>query len=102
MQSHRRQYSTIKAKYRDAIILFRSGNFYESFGNDAKLIAEQLGIRLSKLRGNDLKYKASFQSNCLETYLHGLVKKGNKVAICEQLESPRKFKKTATERLGYI
>jgi DNA mismatch repair protein MutS len=87
MQQHRQ----IKQKYPDAILLFRVGDFYETFGEDAILSAKILGITLTK-RNNGSAFSAElagFPHHALDTYLHQLVKAGYRVAICDQLEDPR-------------
>ncbi len=93
------QYNRIKQKYPDAILLFRVGDFYETFGADAVKAAEILGIVLTK-RANgsnaDLEL-AGFPYHSVETYLPKLVKAGYRVAICEQLEDP-KMTKTIVKR----
>lgn len=90
MQQHR----AIKAKYPDAILLFRVGDFYETFGQDAIIAAGVLGITLTKRNNggaadNEL---AGFPHHALDTYLHKLVKAGYRVAICDQLEDPKQVK----------
>ena len=60
MQQLKQQYLSIKAKYADAILLFRVGDFYESFGDDARLIADLLGTTLSETEDADLKFNTSF------------------------------------------
>ena len=92
MQDLKQQYLSIKAKYADAILLFRVGDFYESFGDDARLIADLLGTTLSETEDADLKFNTSFPHIELDRHLHKLVKKGFRVAICEQLEDPRTTK----------
>jgi len=87
MQQHR----AIKAKYPDAILLFRVGDFYETFGQDAIIASKVLGITLTKRNNggaadNEL---AGFPHHALDTYLHKLVKAGYRVAICDQLEDPK-------------
>ncbi len=93
------QYNRIKQKYPDAILLFRVGDFYETFGADAVKAAEVLGIVLTK-RANgsqaDLEL-AGFPYHAVDTYLPKLVKAGYRVAICEQLEDP-KMTKTIVKR----
>lgn len=88
------QHNSIKAKYPDAILLFRVGDFYETFGNDAVLTAKVLGITLTKRNnGNpDASELAGFPHHALDTYLHKLVKAGYRVAICDQLEDPKQAK----------
>ncbi len=89
------QYFGIKKKYPDAILLFRVGDFYETFGEDAVKTADTLGIVLTK-RGNGSEAEtalAGFPYHALNTYLPKLVRAGMRVAICEQLEDPKKAKK---------
>jgi DNA mismatch repair protein MutS len=85
------QHNAIKAKYPDAILLFRVGDFYETFGQDAITTAGVLGITLTKRNnGNpDASELAGFPHHALDTYLHKLVKAGYRVAICDQLEDPK-------------
>jgi DNA mismatch repair protein MutS len=88
------QHNAIKAKYPDAILLFRVGDFYETFGQDAVITANVLGITLTK-RNNGAAFSselAGFPHHALETYLHKLVKAGYRVAICDQLEDPKAAK----------
>ena len=89
MQDVKQQYLAIKAKYADAVLLFRVGDFYESFGDDAKLIVDLLETVLSETEDTELKFNTSFPHFELDRHLHKLVKKGFRVAICEQLEDPR-------------
>jgi DNA mismatch repair protein MutS len=86
------QHNAIKAKYPDAILLFRVGDFYETFGSDAVITAKVLGITLtSRNSANaDALELAGFPHHSLDTYLHKLVKAGYRVAICDQLEDPKK------------
>ena len=88
------QHNAIKAKYPDAILLFRVGDFYETFGQDAVKTAAVLGITLTKRNnGNpDAAELAGFPHHALDTYLHKLVKAGYRVAICDQLEDPKQAK----------
>jgi len=85
------QHNAIKAKYPDAILLFRVGDFYETFGQDAITAAGVLGITLTKRNnGNPAASElAGFPYHALDTYLHKLVKAGYRVAICDQLEDPK-------------
>ena len=88
------QYNTIKAKHPDAILLFRVGDFYETFGADAIEASEILGITLTR-RGNGSTAAvelAGFPHHALETYLPKLVRAGKRVAICDQLEDPKQTK----------
>ncbi|MFT3910659.1 MAG: DNA mismatch repair protein MutS [Ferruginibacter sp.] len=88
------QHNAIKAKYPDAILLFRVGDFYETFGKDAINAAAVLGITLTKRNnGNPTAAElAGFPHHALDTYLHKLVKAGYRVAICDQLEDPKTVK----------
>lgn len=88
------QHNSIKAKYPDAILLFRVGDFYETFGEDAIKTSGVLGITLTKRNnGNATSLElAGFPHHALDTYLHKLVKAGYRVAICDQLEDPKSVK----------
>jgi DNA mismatch repair protein MutS len=88
------QHKTIKAKYPDAVLLFRVGDFYETFGSDAVIASKVLGITLTKRNngGDSDKELAGFPYHALDTYLHKLVKAGYRVAICDQLEDPKTVK----------
>ncbi|WP_410221332.1 DNA mismatch repair protein MutS [Pedobacter sp.] len=93
------QYNAIKAKYPGALLLFRVGDFYETFGEDAVKTAQILGIVLTK-RGtgpNGALELAGFPHHSLENYLSKLVRAGQRVAICDQLEDP-KMTKTIVKR----
>ncbi|MCG1035061.1 DNA mismatch repair protein MutS [Polaribacter sp. DS7-9] len=94
-----KQYNAIKNKYPDAMLLFRVGDFYETFGEDAKKAAGILGITLTKRgAGSDSETAlAGFPHHSLNTYLPKLVKAGMRVAICDQLEDP-KMTKTIVKR----
>ena len=89
-----KQYNAIKAKYPDALLLFRVGDFYETFGSDAVKAAGILGIILTKRgAGSDSETElAGFPHHSLNTYLPKLVKAGERVAICDQLEDPKQTK----------
>ena len=90
MQQHR----AIKQKYPDAILLFRVGDFYETFGEDAIITSRVLGITLTKRNSGAATSSelAGFPHHALDTYLHKLVKAGYRVAICDQLEDPKQAK----------
>jgi DNA mismatch repair protein MutS len=90
MQQHR----AIKQKYPDAILLFRVGDFYETFGGDAIIASKVLGITLTKRNNGAASSSelAGFPYHALDTYLHKLVKAGHRVAICDQLEDPKMVK----------
>jgi DNA mismatch repair protein MutS len=88
------QHSAIKKKYPDAVLLFRVGDFYETFGPDAVIASRVLGITLTK-RNNGAASSldlAGFPHHAMDTYLHKLVKAGYRVAICDQLEDPKQAK----------
>jgi DNA mismatch repair protein MutS len=90
MQQHR----AIKQRYPDAILLFRVGDFYETFGEDAIVASKVLGITLTK-RNNGAAASselAGFPYHALDSYLHKLVKAGHRVAVCDQLEDPKSVK----------
>lgn len=88
------QHNAIKAKYPDAILLFRVGDFYETFGPDAIISSKVLGITLTKRNNGSAASSelAGFPHHALDTYLHKLVKAGYRVAICDQLEDPKMAK----------
>lgn len=90
-----KQYFAIKAKHPDAVLLFRVGDFYETFGDDAIKAAEILGITLTRRANGAASYVelAGFPYHALDTYLPKLVRAGQRVAICEQLEDPKLTKK---------
>lgn len=90
-----KQYNSIKAKYPDALLLFRVGDFYETFGEDAIKTSKILGIVLTRRANGAASYVelAGFPHHALDTYLHKLVKAGQRVAICDQLEDPKLAKK---------
>lgn len=89
-----KQYNAIKAKYPGALLLFRVGDFYETFGEDAKVASKVLDIVLTK-RSNGAASSvelAGFPHHALDTYLPKLVRAGKRVAICDQLEDPKSVK----------
>jgi len=90
-----KQYNAIKAKYPDALLLFRVGDFYETFSEDAIKTSKILGIVLTRRANGAASYVelAGFPYHALDTYLPKLVKAGQRVAICEQLEDPKLTKK---------
>ena len=89
-----KQYLSIKKKYPDSLLLFRVGDFYETFGEDAVKSSKILNIILTKrANGSSNIELAGFPHHSLNTYLPKLVKAGQRVAICEQLEDPKKTKK---------
>ncbi|WNY25734.1 DNA mismatch repair protein MutS [Methanolapillus millepedarum] len=90
-----RQYYEAKKECPDALVFFRMGDFYESFGDDAKIISKELEITLTN-RGKTIEGQkmplAGIPYHAIDTYLPRLIKKGYKVAICEQLENPKEAK----------
>ncbi|WP_333596575.1 DNA mismatch repair protein MutS [Chryseobacterium flavum] len=87
------QYNTIKAKYPDALLLFRVGDFYETFGQDAVKTSQILGIVLTKRNnGEGSTELAGFPHHSIDSYLPKLVRAGMRVAICDQLEDPKMVK----------
>jgi len=90
-----KQYYSVKAKHPDALLLFRVGDFYETFGEDAIKTSEILGITLTRRANGAASFVelAGFPYHALDTYLPRLVRAGQRVAICEQLEDPKLAKK---------
>ena len=90
-----KQYFDIKSKHPDAILLFRVGDFYEMYGEDAVAGADILGIVQTKRANGAAQYveMAGFPHHALDTYLPKLVRAGRRVAICDQLEDPKLTKK---------
>ena len=84
-----KQYYEVKRKHPDAILLFRVGDFYETFGDDAVVASKILGITLTQRAGAPL---AGVPYHAIDTYLPRLVRAGQRVAICEQLEDPKTAK----------
>jgi DNA mismatch repair protein MutS len=86
-----KQYNSIKAKHPDAVLLFRVGDFYETFGEDAVRASEILGITLTRRANGAAAYVelAGFPHHAIDTYLPRLIRAGQRVAICEQLEDPK-------------
>ena len=88
-----KQYNALKAKYPGTILLFRVGDFYETFGDDAIEAAKVLGIVLTKRNNGGSKTElAGFPHHALDTYLPKLVRAGKRVAVCDQLEDPKQAK----------
>ena len=85
-----KQYNEIKAQYPDAVLLFRVGDFYETFSEDAIRTSEILGITLTRRANGAAQYVelAGFPHHALDTYLPKLVRYGLRVAFCDQLEDP--------------
>ena len=89
-----KQYNGIKSRYPDALLLFRVGDFYETFGSDAVLASKILDIVLTnRANGSSRIELAGFPHHALDNYLPKLVRAGHRVAICDQLEDPKKTKK---------
>ena len=89
-----KQYKTIKSQYPGTVVFFRMGDFYETFGDDAVITARVLDITLTsrgKMKGKKMPL-AGIPYHALDTYLHRMVNAGYKVAICEQIEDPKKAK----------
>ncbi len=86
------QYFRIKSMYKEHILFFRVGDFYETFGEDAKLVSRELNIVLTRRSKDEPVPMAGVPHHALDAYLSRLVKKGYSVAICEQLEDPKKAK----------
>ena len=97
-----KQFYELKSKHPDAILLFRCGDFYETYSNDAEKAAKILGITLSKsnhtkdAEGKPLMI-AGFPHHALDIYLPKLIRAGERIAICDQLETPRQ-EKDVTEK----
>ena len=94
-----RQYNQIKTQFPDALLLFRVGDFYETFGEDAIKAASALGIVLTRRANGSAQFieLAGFPHHSMDTYLPKLVRAGYRVAICDQLEDP-KLTKTIVKR----
>lgn len=84
-----KQYKEIKDKYKDSILLFRMGDFYEVFFEDAKVVSNILGLTLTKRAGTPM---AGVPYHAIDTYLARLIKSGKKIAICDQVENPKTAK----------
>lgn len=92
-----KQYFSIKAQYPDTILLYRVGDFYECYSDDAELISKLLGIVLTR-RSNGDTAMAGFPHHAIDSFLHKLVRAGYKVAICDQLEDPALTKSKLVKR----
>ena len=88
-----KQYEAIKEKYPNSLLLFRIGDFYECFNEDAQAAAKILGVPLYERPEPALSKMAGFSNNMLYDFLPKLVKAGNRVAICDQVEDPSLTKK---------
>lgn len=87
-----KQYNSLKEQYPDTILLFRVGDFYETFGQDAIATSQILGITLTKRGGGNENELAGFPFHAIDTYLPKFLRSGKRVAICEQLEDPKSVK----------
>lgn len=95
-----KQFLDLKAKHPDAVMLFRCGDFYETYSTDAVVASEILGITLTKRangKGKTIEM-AGFPHHALDTYLPKLIRAGKRVAICDQLEDPKLTKKLVKAR----
>ncbi len=90
-------FKMLKAKNPDAVILFRVGDFYESYFDDAKKVSEVLGITLTKRSGEDGYYLAGFPHHALDTYLPKLIRAGLRVSIGDDISEPIKLKKRGSD-----
>lgn len=90
------QYKELKAKHPDALLLFRCGDFYETYNEDADKAARTLGITLTKK--NDI-WIAGFPHHALDTYLPKLIRAGHRVAICDQLDAPKPLVKRGSRKV---
>ena len=98
-----RQYYEVKAQHPDAILLFRVGDFYETFGEDAVIASKILGIVLTNRNNGGSKIElAGFPHHSMEAYLPKLVRAGYRVAVCEQLEKPSKEKKVVKRGISEL
>lgn len=86
-------FNELKAKHPDAMILFRVGDFYESYFDDAKKVSEVLGITLTKRSGEDGYYLTGFPHHALDIYLPKMIRAGLRVAICDDISEPIKLRK---------
>ena len=99
-----RQYEEMKAKHPDAVLLFRVGDFYESFGDDAKIVSDVCGLVLTRTQAQDITAEqAAFPAHALDSYLPRLVRAGKRVAICDALadmkpEPEKKSRKRSTKK----
>ena len=94
-----KQWNDLKAMHPDALLLFRVGDFYEMYNQDAHKGAEILGITLTKRHAGAFKELAGFPHHALDTYLPKLIRAGERIAICDQLEEPKQQKQEAVKEL---
>ncbi len=95
-----KQYFSIKAQHPEAVLLYRVGDFYETYSDDAVLVSKVLGLVLTRRSNGDKGYTemAGFPHHAVETYLQKLIRSGYKVAICDQLEDPALVKNKLVKR----
>lgn len=91
------KFNELKTKHHDAVILFRVGDFYESYFDDAKKVSDILGITLTKRNGSNGYYFTGFPYHALDNYLPKLIRAGWRVAICDDISEPTKLDETAQE-----
>ena len=92
-----KMFNELKAKHPDAVILFRVGDFYESYFDDAKKVADATGATLTKRSGEDGYYLTGFPHHALDTYLPKLIRAGLRVAICDDISEPNKIEKRGSD-----
>ena len=92
-----KQFNELKAKHPDAVILFRVGDFYESYFDDAKKVADATGATLTKRSGEDGYYLTGFPHHALDIYLPKLIRAGLRVAICDDISEPNKIEKRGSD-----
>lgn len=88
MNAVHKQYRELKAKYSDKVILFRTGDFYVTYDDDADVVSKLLGVTRLRCLKSGLR-SAGFPYPALDTYLPKLIRAGHRVAICDQLEDPK-------------
>ena len=91
------KFNELKAKHPDAVILFRAGDFYESYFDDAKKVADATGTTLTKRSGEDGYYLTGFPHHALDIYLPKIIRAGLRVAICDDIPEPVKLKKRGSD-----
>ena len=91
------KFNELKTKHHDAVILFRVGDFYESYFDDAKKVSDILGLTLTKRNGENGYYLTGFPYHALDNYLSKLIRAGWRVAICDDISEPAKLDETAQE-----
>ena len=94
-----KQWNDLKSKHPDILLLFRTGDFYHMYNQDARKGAEILGITLTRRSQGDFKESAGFPYHALDIYLPRLIRAGERIAICDQLEAPKQQKQEAVREL---